>query len=43
MMNWTPMWHHAGDSNDVAGIAEQMYELFLRGVAPSALASEVVA
>ena len=43
MMNWTPMWHHAGGDGDVAGIAEQMYELFLRGVAPTALAREVVA
>ena len=43
MMNWTPMWHHADGDPDVAGIAEQMYELFLRGVAPSALPAEVVA
>jgi AcrR family transcriptional regulator len=43
MMNWTPMWHHADGAADVAAIADQMYELFLRGIAPSALPAEVVA
>jgi|SRR5271166_725885 len=43
MMNWTPMWHHADGAADVSAIADQMYEIFLRGIAPSPLAEEVVA
>jgi AcrR family transcriptional regulator len=43
MMNWTPMWHHADGGTDVAGIADQMGELFLRGVAPAPCVAEVVA
>lgn len=43
MMNWTPMWHHADGAADVSAIADQMYEIFLRGIAPSPLHEEVVA
>lgn len=43
MMNWTPMWHHPDGDADVAAVADQMYELFLRGIAPSALPAEVMA
>jgi len=42
MMNWTPMWQHGGDAADAAAIADQMCELYLRGIAPPQV-SEVVA
>ncbi len=43
MMNWTPMWHRADGSADVAGIAGQMCDLFMRGIITSPRATEVVA
>jgi TetR/AcrR family transcriptional regulator, cholesterol catabolism regulator len=42
MMNWTPMWHHVGDTTDAAHIADEMTTLFLRGVASTA-AAELIA
>ncbi|HME81667.1 MAG TPA: TetR family transcriptional regulator [Candidatus Eremiobacteraceae bacterium] len=42
MMNWTPMWQHGGDAAEAAAIADQMCELYLRGITPPQ-ATEVVA